>query len=88
MLQTKMNTKNYITIFLVPENFYYREETLYIHRMQSEQLQQDLQENMTIYISRCQIQSRKHLYFIPINQPTFNKPTRQQHENPRIIIND
>jgi hypothetical protein len=28
--------------------------------MQLEQLQQDLQENMTIYISRCQIQRRKH----------------------------
>ncbi len=41
---------------------------------------------MTIYISRCQIQRRKHLYFISINQPTFNKPTRQLDENPRIII--
>jgi hypothetical protein len=51
-----------------------------------EQLQQNLQENMTIYISRCQIQRRKHLYFISINQPTFNKPTRQQEENPCIII--
>jgi hypothetical protein len=54
--------------------------------MQLEQLQQDLQENMTIYISRCQIQRRKHLYFISINQPTFNNSTRQLEENPRIII--
>jgi hypothetical protein len=77
---------NYITIFLAAGIFYYREEELCVRQTHLEQLQQFLQENMTNYISRCQKQRRKHLYFISINQPTFNKPTRQLEENLRIII--
>ena len=83
---TNLSEYNYTTIFLAADIFYYREEELCIRRMQLEQLQHDLQENMTIYISRCQIQRRKHLYFISISQPTFNKPTRHLEANPRIII--
>ncbi len=83
---TNLSQYNYITIYLAADIFYYREEELCICQTQLDQLQQDLQENMTIYISRCQIQRRKHFYFISINQPTFNKATRQLEENPRIII--
>ena len=83
---TNLSEYNYTTIFLAADIFYYREEELCIRRTQLEQLQHDLQENMTIYISRCQIQRRKHLYFISISQPTFNKPTRQLEANPHIII--
>jgi hypothetical protein len=57
---TNLQEYDYTTMLLVADIFYFRDNEICVCQTKLEQLQQDLQGNMTIYISRCQIRVKYH----------------------------